>query len=223
MQFLVEAKAAGFAVDEKLLSRLTAHARAGAALGLQPLHRRRELRRAGLGPRGPRPGRPGQPRLRGGAARRKTQFLDLEGVAEVLQPSRLRGSRAHRGRAARATLCGRPRHRLFQGQEIYGGLQDGRPSRNGLVLPSETRTVAEVTRAFARRDPKNAKLPLLTQALVTLGRDDGWGSTNANASALLALTELLQPQAEGGPATTVAVKTRRQGADGHPGPGQPRS
>ena len=74
------------------------------------------------------------------------------------------------------------------------------------MLPSETRTVAEVARAFARKDPKNAKLPLLTQALVTLGRDDGWGSTNANASALLALTELLQPQSEGGPTTTLTVK-----------------
>ena len=44
-----------------------AHAGAGAALRLQPLHRRRELRRARVGPRRAAPGRPGQPRLRGGA------------------------------------------------------------------------------------------------------------------------------------------------------------
>ena len=33
-------------------------------------------------------------------------------------------------------------------------------------------------------------MPLLVDALVTLGRGDGWGTTNANAAALLALAEL---------------------------------
>ena len=78
--------------------------------------------------------------------------------------------------------------------------------RNGLILPSETRTVAEATRAIARKDAKNPKLPLLIDALVTLGRDDGWGTTNANASALLALSEVLQPPYAGTAPRTVEVK-----------------
>jgi uncharacterized protein YfaS (alpha-2-macroglobulin family) len=45
---------------------------------------------------------------------------------------------------------------------------------------------------------------------VTLGQGDGWGSTNATASALLALAELLEPKAgtgaAGASATTVTVR-----------------
>jgi hypothetical protein len=74
------------------------------------------------------------------------------------------------------------------------------------VLPSETRTVAEVTRAVALRDPQAKRLPVLVGALVTLGRDDGWGTTNASSSGLLALAERLEPKAGGGPGTSVAVQ-----------------
>jgi hypothetical protein len=137
---------------------------------------------------------------------RKAQFLDLEGVAHVL-------TSFDASQGASPTIAELSRvlgegliTRLFQGKEIYGGLQERRPSRSGLILPGETRTVAEVARAFARRDPQNKKLPLLTQALVTLGRDDGWGSTSANAAALLALAELLEPKVNGGPTVSVTVK-----------------
>ena len=74
VQFLVEAKAAGYAVDEKLLVAPAAHPRAGAALRLQPLHRRRELRGAGVGPRRARtrPARPTPPTPRSSRARRSS-------------------------------------------------------------------------------------------------------------------------------------------------------
>ncbi|MEO1228000.1 MAG: alpha-2-macroglobulin family protein [Myxococcota bacterium] len=79
--------------------------------------------------------------------------------------------------------------RLHQGREIYGGLQARHGPRPSLILPSETRTLAEIVRALYRLNPAESKLELLTDALVTLGRGDGWGSTNANAAALAALTE----------------------------------
>jgi uncharacterized protein YfaS (alpha-2-macroglobulin family) len=82
--------------------------------------------------------------------------------------------------------------RLHQGREIYGGLQGQRGSRSGLILPGETRTLASMARALARAAPDNARLPLLYDALITLGRTDGWGSTNANAAAMLALSERLK-------------------------------
>jgi len=62
-----------------------------------------------------------------------------------------------------------------------------------LILPSETRTLSEMTRALVQTDGDNARIQLLVDALVTLGRGDGWGSTNANASALLALADLVKP------------------------------
>jgi uncharacterized protein YfaS (alpha-2-macroglobulin family) len=66
--------------------------------------------------------------------------------------------------------------------------------------------VAEVTRAVARKDGKNPKLQLLIDALVTLGRDDGWGTTNANSSALLALGEGLKPPYAGSTPHAMQVK-----------------
>jgi uncharacterized protein YfaS (alpha-2-macroglobulin family) len=62
---------------------------------------------------------------------------------------------------------------------------------------------------------------VLTQALVTLGRDDGWGSTNANAAALLALAQRLQPQAAAGPKHTIVVRTGGREQTLTVGPGAP--
>jgi hypothetical protein len=72
-------------------------------------------------------------------------------------------------------------------------------------LPSETRTLAEVTRALARSAPDATRLPRLVEGLVTLGRGDGWGDTNANAAALLALAERLEPGVAGGPQARVEL------------------
>src|SRR5439155_250779 len=77
---------------------------------------------------------------------------------------------------------------------------------NGLILPGETRTVAEVTRAVARVKGNEPRLQLLVNALVTLGRGDGWGSTNANAAALRALAERLSPPLPGTGRHTVRVR-----------------
>ncbi len=96
--------------------------------------------------------------------------------------------------------------RLFQNKEIYGGLQETYDSRNGLILPCETRTLSEITRAVARVKGKGKRLQILVNALVTLGRGNGWGSTNANASALLALSEIMQPPFPGASSHTVTVK-----------------
>ena len=63
-----------------------------------------------------------------------------------------------------------------------------------------------MARALVRKDGKNPKLQLLIDALVTLGRDDGWGTTNANAAALLALGELLQPPYAGSTQRALQVK-----------------
>jgi uncharacterized protein YfaS (alpha-2-macroglobulin family) len=138
---------------------------------------------------------------------RKAQFLDLEGVAEVLQSFAKAGDTASPATDALAEkIWNGVVLRLYQGKEIYGGLQKTATARNGLILPTETRTVAEMARALARKDGKNPKLQILVDALVTLGRDDGWGTTNANAAALLALGELLQPPYAGSAPHVVQAK-----------------
>lgn len=136
---------------------------------------------------------------------RKTQFLDLEGVADVLLSfSRSKAPSSSTTQELTRLLWNGLVIRLYQGREMYGGLQDKR-ARNGLILPSETRTVAEVTRALARTAPADRRFVLLIEALVTLGRDDGWGSTNANAAALLALSETLKPPFTASPKASVVL------------------
>ncbi len=85
---------------------------------------------------------------------------------------------------------------LHQGRETYGGLQSWASAAPRQVLPSETRTLSHLLRAVTLDRDGDAEgsgqaKQLLLDAIVTLGQGDGWGSTNANASALLALTEAL--------------------------------
>ncbi len=94
--------------------------------------------------------------------------------------------------------------RLDHGREVYGGLQrNGTPS--ALILPSEGRTLALVLRAALATGADPAQTGLLADALVGLGRGDGWGSTNADAEALLALADWFATRPAGGPATAVTV------------------
>ncbi|MCP4701448.1 MAG: alpha-2-macroglobulin [Gammaproteobacteria bacterium] len=122
---------------------------------------------------------------------RKADYLNLESLAQTAR------ALAQSGTAPAASIERLNRKlwngivlRLYQGREIYGGLQKTASAANALILPSETRTLAEVLRTMTITGAKERK-QLLTDALITLGEDDGWGSTNANAAALLALSEQL--------------------------------
>lgn len=124
---------------------------------------------------------------------RRAQFLDLEHVADVL----VAFDRAGKGTApALAPLASELWSgfvvRLHQGRETFGGLQEKRSARSQLLLPSDTRTLAAMTRALTPRAAgaeETKRLEILIRALIDLGRGDGWGSTNANAAAIRALAE----------------------------------
>src|SRR5207253_430076 len=75
---------------------------------------------------------------------RRAQFLDLEGVSEVAL------ALARQGDTQSSTVEGLVGRlwdgiviRLYEGKEQYGGLQQRFAGRNGLILPGETRTIAE--------------------------------------------------------------------------------
>jgi len=209
LDFLVEAKAAGYTVDEKLWNTLSrsleqslrtdyGHFIDGESFA------ERSWALAALTAAGK-----AQPAYAAELAR-KAQFLDLEGVSEVLQAfgkSGGAGSGPETDALARR-LWGGLVLRLYGGRQIYGGLQEGpgHAPANGLILPSETRTVAEMTRALARHDGADPRLATLVAALTTLGGDDGWGTTNANAAALLALSELLKPPFAGSQPHSLEVR-----------------
>ena len=206
VQFLVEAREAGFTVPNALLERL-----------LQALERalrsdyRYFINGASFAERAwallalAQAGR-AQPAYAAELARR-AQFLGAEGVATTLHALARTGEA---GSPAARQLAGKLWEslvfRLHQGKEIYGGLRTTSSPLPALILPSETRTVAEVTRALLRVEPTHPRLPLLTDALITSGRDNGWGSTNANSAAIVALTERLRPPFAGAARRTVQVE-----------------
>ncbi len=143
---------------------------------------------------------------------RRAQFLDLEGRANVL-------AAFERGGAATApavspladSLWEGIGVRLHQGEELFGGLTGDERTRDPRLLPSETRTMAQMLRALRplpREGERERRFTLLADALVARGRGDGWGSTNANAAAILALSELL---AEGGDGPAVRAELRHDG------------
>jgi uncharacterized protein YfaS (alpha-2-macroglobulin family) len=71
------------------------------------------------------------------------------------------------------------------GRPTYAGLSDD--GGDPLILPSETRGLADVITAVAKVTPNEPRLALLRDGLLSLGGADGWGSTNADAAALRAL------------------------------------
>jgi len=76
------------------------------------------------------------------------------------------------------------------GQLVYNGQteDDGNP----IILPSETRSLAEMVRAAALTSEGDPRYPALKNALLQLGEGDGWGSTNATAAAVRALATVWQ-------------------------------
>ncbi|MCO4746147.1 MAG: alpha-2-macroglobulin [Proteobacteria bacterium] len=205
VQFLVEAKEAGYTVDDALMKRLTGTLRSALrsdytqfidgekwmerTLALEALASTGSIDEAYLS-----------------ELSRNAQYLDHEGLATVALA-------AHRSGGSGAGLAGRLSTdiedgvivRLFEGREVYGGLKQRRTHRSPLILPSETRSLAKMTRAIGRTQPDSATLKLMIQALVTLGRDDGWGNTHTNSAALFALSEQLERADGPGGSVTLTV------------------
>jgi uncharacterized protein YfaS (alpha-2-macroglobulin family) len=83
------------------------------------------------------------------------------------------------------TLWGRVNLLARDGKPAYAGLTDA--DSDAAILPSETRSLAEVTQAVALATPNDPRLAVLRAGLLGLANGQGWGSTNATAAALRAL------------------------------------
>ena len=137
---------------------------------------------------------------------RRARYLNLEAVANVLQSMELGGVTE---KSTRQELVQRLWNgviiRLWQGHQIYGGLQAAPARASALILPSEARTLAGIVRALNRADSSDPRFPVLVNGLVRLGRDDGWGTTNANAAAIAALSDVLKAPKPGMPPQRIAL------------------
>ncbi len=83
---------------------------------------------------------------------------------------------------------------LRNGEEVYQGLQYRAESWGGLINSSEVKTLASVAKSLYAVSPEDPKAKLLIDELIARGETNGWGSTNANAAALLALGEVFRVQ-----------------------------
>ncbi len=83
---------------------------------------------------------------------------------------------------------------IQNGEEVYQGLQYRAESWGGLINSSEVKTLASVARSLYTVEPEGLKTELLFDELIARGEASGWGSTNANAAALLALGEVFRLQ-----------------------------
>jgi uncharacterized protein YfaS (alpha-2-macroglobulin family) len=206
-EFLVEAGKAGFSVDgdlkEKMESALRRALRSDYSHYIDAAswyERTAALQALALGG--------ALERSYAGEMAAKSQYLDIESAAQVLYAMTVGNNL---GTASSVGLLDRINRgtivQLYQGKEVYGGLQEDAWYRNALVLPSETRALAQVTRALKATGSADARLPILVKGLVDLGKGDGWGSTNANAAALLALSDIFNPPFTGIGASTATVRS----------------
>jgi uncharacterized protein YfaS (alpha-2-macroglobulin family) len=138
---------------------------------------------------------------------RQAKFLNLEGSSEVLLAftGPAGGAPEQTVRELAKKVADGVATRLWQGREIYAGLREDWSGRNPLVLPDETAAVAVMAEALARANAEPARQKILVDALVTLGRGDGWGTTRANAAALYGLAQFMAPPFEGSRPRSVAV------------------
>ena len=207
LEFLVEAKAGGFAVDQVEFATLT-HAleqalRSDDAQNVsQDALEQRAWALAALAYAGE------LDRDYADELARQRDQMTLEGISEV-------AIALQQGGAANAPLIPPLQQALFSGlvlklrdgRTVYAGLQEGAAASvdEAEIFPSETRTLAEMLRATASTtDPRRH---IIVTALTRLGEGDGWGSTNADAEAMLALTAYMKSNT-GNPAQTVAFNAR---------------
>ena len=117
---------------------------------------------------------------------RRAPELSTGGLAQVVSAITQLPSDAALLPALNDELWRRVQTRLQDGETVYAGLAD--EDHEPLILPSEARSLSNVTEAVARVTPREPRLPMLRQGLLRIADGDGWGSTNATAAALRALS-----------------------------------
>jgi len=138
---------------------------------------------------------------------RRADFLPNISVAQMASASAHLPNVDQRALAALIdTMWSRVKFASRNGVQVYAG--QAAESASPIILPSETRSIAEMTRAAALTASGDPRANALRDALLRLGDGDGWGTTNANAAAIEALAEGWRR-----PAAPIAVSFNDGGKD----------
>ncbi len=119
---------------------------------------------------------------------RRADFLPNISVAQMASAAALLPNVDQRALAALIeTMWSRVKFASRNGVQVYAG--QAAESASPIILPSETRSLAEMVRAVALTASGDPRANALREALLRLGEGDGWGTTNADAAAIEALAE----------------------------------
>lgn len=190
VEFLLEAQAAGYLVPSHVLSRATQalerslrsdspyiiqrHAYAERSHALAALAEAGKLDRAYAFELGAR-----------------AQQLDLASEARILKTLVDHDFEHELVDSLKQDLERSIRVNLKDGAPVFAGMQYRSPSWGGAIHSSEVRSMALVMRSLNAVDRQHPSVPILKKALLERGAGDGWGSTQANAAAILALRDLM--------------------------------
>lgn len=86
------------------------------------------------------------------------------------------------------------KHTVFikvKNKEVFKNMQSGNFSIGAQMHGREINNLSGIVRAFSRENSEQDKAKQLTERLVSLGSNDGWGDTYANGLALLALHDAI--------------------------------
>ncbi len=192
--FVVRAEAAGLPVDQAMRGRLQKVLEQALRSDYPHLFNRESVRERVAALWALAEGGDLQPAYATELARRAGQFA-TESVAEIATAIAGLPAADHALLPPlEAEMWNRVQTRLLHGDTIYAGLTD--LPADPLILPSETRGLAEVLRAVAVTTPQEPRLALLRSGLLRIADGDGWGSTNATAFALRALAASWQKPGE---------------------------
>jgi alpha-2-macroglobulin len=206
--FLVNAKRSGEAIDDKLAERLSAVLKQSLRSDYPRLMIGEELRERVEALIALADGGKLDEAYVAELARR-ADFMPNVSVAEMASAaSRAPNVDKRTVAALLETMWSRVRIVSRNGQPAYGGqAADG---GNPRILPSETRSLAEMTRAVALAAPDDPRFPVLRDGLMRLGEGDGWGSTNATSAAVRALAAAWRRPAKPIPLTLAAAGGQAQ-------------
>jgi len=151
---------------------------------------------------------------------RNARYLGPDGVGDVL----LAADRANQADSAAARVLAKRLEgeillTLYQGEERYNGLKSWRTDTNPMIMASEAYALASITRALGRVLPDSDQVGHAVDALVTVGGEDGWGTSRADTEAMLALGERFH-KANGDPVEALLIEGSDQVtlATGSPSP-----
>lgn len=88
--------------------------------------------------------------------------------------------------------------KLRDGDEVYGGLQQGSSWPGAVVHGSEIGNLAGLVGALSKKASQPEKVAMMADELVVLGSADGWGNTHNNSLAMLALRDRLEYKKKSG-------------------------